>query len=34
MSYNNIKIDYTSKIAESEGDKHVTLYFFIQGSEH
>ena len=34
MSYNNIKIDSTSKIAESEGHEHVTLSFVIQDSEH
>ena len=35
MSYNNIKIDSTSKIAESEGHKQqVILSFVIQGSEH
>ena len=34
MSYNNIKIDSTSKIAESEGCEHVTLSIVIQGSEH
>ena len=34
MSYNNIKIDSTSKIAESEGHEHVILSFFVQGSEH
>ena len=34
MSYNNISIDITSKIAESEGHEHVTLSFVIQGSEH
>ena len=34
MSYNNIKIDSTSKIAESGGHEHVMLSFFVQGSEH
>ena len=34
MSYNNIKIDSTSKIAESGGHEHVILSFFVQGSEH
>ena len=34
MSYNNIKIDSTSKIAESEGHEHVILSFVVQGSEH
>ena len=34
MSYNNIKINSTSKIAESEGHEHVILSFFVQGSEH
>ena len=33
MSY-NIKIDSSSKKAESEGHEHVTLSFVIQGSEH
>ena len=35
MSYNNIKIDSTSKIAESEGhEPQVILSFVVQGSEH
>ena len=34
MSYNNIKIDSTSKIDESGGHEHVILSFFVQGSEH
>ena len=34
MSYNNIKIESTSKIAESEGHEHVILSFVVQGSEH
>ena len=34
MSYNNIKIYSTSKIAESEGHEHVTLSFVIQDSGH
>ena len=34
MSYNNIKIDSTSKIAKSRGHEHVMLSFFVQGSEH
>ena len=35
MSYNNIKIDSTSKIAESGGhEQHAILSFFVQGSEH
>ena len=29
MSYNNIKIHITSKIAESQGHEHVTLSFVI-----
>ena len=34
MSYNNIKIDSNSKIAESEGhEEHITFSFIIQGSE-
>ena len=34
MSYNNIKIDSTSKKAESEGHEHIILSFVFQGSEH
>ena len=34
MSYNNIKIDITSKIVESNGYEHVTRSFVIQDSEH
>ena len=34
MSYNNIKIDSTSKKADSGGHEHVILSFFARGSEH
>ena len=35
MSYNNNKIDSTSKIAESQGhEQQVILSFVVQGSEH
>ena len=34
MSYNNIKINSTSKIAERGGHEHVIISFVVQGSEH
>jgi len=34
ISYNNIQIDSSNKIAESKGHEHVTLSFVIKGSDH